>query len=82
MTNWDPVVAWDIGSEWKKRYTVTSLLDVSSIQHRLFHGITHVFRDVNSGDVRFYGIILSELIDALNDFEENQKVQRTKVRRG
>ena len=38
-----------------------SLLDVSSIQHRPFHGITHVFRDVNSGDVRFYGIILSEL---------------------
>jgi hypothetical protein len=72
------VVAWEIGNEWKKRYTVTSLLDVSSIQHRPFHGITHVFRDVNSGDVRFYGIILSELIEALNDFEASQKVQRDK----
>ena len=72
------VVAWDIGSEWKKRYAVTSLLDSNNIQHRPFYGITHIFRDVNSGDVRFYGIILSELVDALNDFERVQSAQRTK----
>jgi hypothetical protein len=72
------VVAWDIGSEWKKRYSVTSLLDSNNIQHRPFHGLTHIFRDVNSGNVRFYGIILSELIEALNDFDGIQSSQRTK----
>jgi hypothetical protein len=63
------VVAWDIGLEWKRRYAVTSLLDVNNIQHRPFHGVTHIFRDQNSGDVRFYGILLSELVEALNDFD-------------
>jgi len=69
------VVAWDIGSEWKRRYAVTSLLDVNNIQHRPFHGVTHIFRDQNSGDVRFYGIILSELVEALNDFNGSQAKQ-------
>ena len=49
------VVAWDIGSEWKKRYTVTSLLDSSNIQHRPFHGITHIFRDRSSVESRAIG---------------------------
>jgi hypothetical protein len=69
------VVAWDIGSEWKRRYALTSLLDVNNIQHRPFHGVTHIFRDQNSGDVRFYGIILSELVEALNDFDGSQAKQ-------
>jgi hypothetical protein len=69
------VVAWEIGSEWKRRYAVTSLLDVNNIQHRPFHGVTHIFRDQNSGDVRFYGIILSELVEALNDFDGSQAKQ-------
>lgn len=72
------IVAWEIGTEWKKRYSVTSLLDQDNIQHRPFHGVTHVFRDQNSGDVRFYGIILSELIECLNDFEAAQSSQRAK----
>ncbi|HEV2342193.1 MAG TPA: hypothetical protein VGS15_10390 [Candidatus Acidoferrales bacterium] len=72
------VVSWDTGDEWKKRYTVTSLLDEDNIQHRPFHGVTHIFRDQNSGDVRFFGIILSELIDCLNDFESSQESQRDK----
>jgi hypothetical protein len=72
------VVAWDIGTEWRKRYSVTSLLDIDNIQHRPFHGLTHIFRDQNSGDVRFYGVVLSELIDCLNDFDGSQKEQRSK----
>jgi len=72
------VVAWDIGTEWKKRYSVTSLLDIDNIQHRPFHGLTHIFRDQNSGDIRFYGLILSELVDCLNDFDGAQKEQRSK----
>src|SRR5579862_506549 len=71
-------VAWDIGSEWKKRYSVTSLLDLENIQHRPFHGVTHVFRDQTSGDIRFYGIILSELIEYLNNFDTSQVEQKSK----
>jgi hypothetical protein len=74
----DLVVAWEMGNEWKKRYTVTSLIDVDNLQHRPFHGVTHVFNDENSGDRRFYGIILSELIECLDDFEQSQKSQKAK----
>ena len=72
------VVAWDVGTEWHKRYSVTSLLDLDNIQHRLFHGMTHIFRDENSGDVRFYAIILSERIAYLNDVEGVQAEQKRK----
>jgi hypothetical protein len=72
------IISWDIGTEWKKRYSVTSLLDEDNIQHRPFHGVTHIFRDQNSGDVRFYGIILSELIECLNDYDSSQERQRDK----
>ena len=71
------VVAWEIGSEWKRRYSVTSLLDLNNIQHRQFHGLTHVFRDDNTGDVRFHAIILSELIDYLLDVDEVQGHHKT-----
>ena len=70
------VVAWEIGAEWKKRYAVTSLLDLNNIQHRPFHGLTHVFRDESSGDVRFYAIILSELIDYLGNVDKVQEHHR------
>ena len=72
----DLVVAWEIGVEWRKRYSVTSLLDLENMQHRAGHGLTHVFRDENSGDVRFYGVILSELIDYLNNVDGVQQSQR------
>ena len=72
------VVAWVIGEQWKKRYAVTSLLDLSNLQHREFHGLTHIFRDERTGDTRFYGIILSELIQYLHDVDGAQEVQHKK----
>jgi hypothetical protein len=71
-------VAWEIGDEWKRRYSVTSLLNLDNLQHRPFHGVTHVFRDERTGDIRFYGIILSELVDYLNDVDLVQDAQREK----
>jgi hypothetical protein len=71
-------VAWDIGEQWKKRYSVTSLLDLENLQHREFHGLTHIFRDERTGDSRFQTIILSELITYLNDVDATQDVQRAK----
>jgi hypothetical protein len=71
-------VAWDIGEQWKKRYAVTSLLDLENLQHREFHGLTHIFRDERTGDSRFQAIILSELISYLNDVDAAQAVQHSK----
>lgn len=71
------VVAWEMGSDWKKRYVVTSLLDIDNIQHRQFHGLTHMFRDENTGEVRFHGIVLSELLDYLEDVDRVQDFHKT-----
>ena len=53
-----------MGSEWKKNYDVTSLLDLENLHQRDFHGLTHV---MNSGTTRFHVVILKELIDYLNE---------------
>jgi len=74
----DLVIAWNIGSLWKRRYSVTSLLDLDNLQHREFHGLTHIFRDEKTGETRFFGVILSELIEYLNDVDAAQDVQRAK----
>jgi len=74
----DLIVSWEMGDMWKRRYSVTSLLDLDNLQHRELHGITHIFLDENSGDRRFYGIILSELVDYLNDIDRSQKNQKEK----
>lgn len=72
----DLAIAWDIGSEWKKRYQVLSLLDLDNIQHRAFHGQTHVFIDDYSGDIRFYAIILADLMAYFKDVDAIQSQQK------
>lgn len=69
------VIAWETGTLWKKHYQVTSLLNIDNLHHREFHGLTHIF---HSGTTKFYGIILSELIAYLNDFEAVQVSQQLK----
>lgn len=69
------VVAWETGDLWKKSHQVTSLLDIENLHHREFHGLTHVF---HSGTNKFYVIILSELIEYLNDFDKAQSNQKIK----
>jgi hypothetical protein len=54
------------------------LLDIENLQHREFHGLTHIFRDERKGDSRFQAIIMSELIAYLNDVDGAQAVQRSK----
>jgi hypothetical protein len=72
------VIAWEMGNEWKKRYSINSLLDLSSLQHRPFHGLTHIFYDDTTGQERFFAIILSELIEYLDDVEKCQTIQKEK----
>jgi hypothetical protein len=69
------VVAWITGDLWKKTHQVTSLLDIDNLHHREFHGLTHIFQ---SGNNKFQVIILSELIDYLNDFDKSQSEQKAK----
>jgi hypothetical protein len=69
------LVAWETGDLWKKTHQVTSLLDIENLHHREFHGLTHVF---HSGTNKFYVIILSELIEYLNDFDKTQLIQKEK----
>lgn len=75
-TEVDLVVAWQMGQEYRRRYQVTSLLDLTNLQHRPFHGLTHLFQDDNSGEIRFYGIILEDLVAYLHDPDRSQEEQR------
>lgn len=70
------VVAWTIGKNWSKRYEITPLLHLDNLHHRLFHGATHILKNSGTGDEAFPIIILSELIEYLNDIDASQKIQR------
>ena len=72
----DLVVAWDSGKEWQTIYNVTSLLHYENLHHRIFHGCTHLFYTLR-GHRAFSAIILSELIDYVNDPDSVQEYQST-----
>lgn len=67
-------VAWEIGSKWKKSHEIISLLNIENIDHRPFHGITHIICTENS---RFHAIILKELMNYLNDVDGVQEYQKS-----
>jgi hypothetical protein len=70
------VIAWEMGKNWAKRYQITPLLYLDNIQHRYFHGGTHIILDASTGDRVFTAIILSELIDYINDPDSVQEYQK------
>ena len=70
------VVAWEMGTKWTKRYEITTLLHFGNIQHRYFHGGTHIVKDGATGDTVFPAIILSELVKYINDPDGVQDYQR------
>ncbi|NKF50790.1 ATP-binding protein [Shewanella sp. WXL01] len=63
------VIAWEMGTDWRKNYEAISLLDLENLHQRDFHGITHI---LDSGTTRFHAIILKELIQYLNDVKTVQ----------
>lgn len=69
------IIAWETGELWRKSYQVTSLLDLDNLHLREFHGLTHIFQ---SGNSKVFGIILSELIEYLNDIKSSQQTQKLK----
>ncbi len=71
----DLVVAWERGTKWTEIYSLTSYLTSANIRHREFHGYTHRFADMMSGNPVFNAIILKDLISYLNDPSAEEKRQ-------
>lgn len=63
----DLCVAWETGSSYKGKYGIVSLLIPENSDQREYHGVTHRLVDPDSGARLCDVIILSELIEHLND---------------
>lgn len=74
----DLCVAWSTGELYSERYGITSLLIPENSDQRPYHGVTHVLNDIDTGSKYCDLIILSELIDYLNDPITNAEAQRLK----
>jgi len=74
----DLVVCWETGEKWKQQFSIIPLLHEENIKHRPFHGVTHEVKSINSDARVFYIIVLSELVDYLNDPVKAQDYQQKK----
>lgn len=72
----DLCVAWTIGKKYQDKYNITSLLIPENISQREYHGITHSLFDYESGNKLCDLIILSDLINFLNNQEKTIKEQQ------
>ena len=73
----DLVIAWSMGGKWEERYEITtSLLLLDNLQHRFFHGGTHIIKNGTTGEAVLNAIILSELIEYINDPDAVQVYQK------
>jgi hypothetical protein len=64
------VVVWTLGTRWRERFQTISYLLPEYRDRRPYHGITHELFDGASKTRAFYGIVLEELVDFLNNSEE------------
>jgi hypothetical protein len=76
MSDLDLCVAWELGSDWEKRYAVTTLLIPENVPQREFHGATHILQDPESGAKQVSLIILSDLVEVLVTPERGYERQR------
>ena len=74
----DLCVAWTTGELYKEKYGILSLLIPENADQRQYHGITHMLVDAESGAKYCDLIILSELIEFLNDGKKESESQRIK----
>mgnify|MGYP003583282124 FL=1 len=74
----DLCVAWVTGETYKEKYGIVSLLVPENADQREYHGITHRLVDIESGAKFCDLIVLSELIDYLNDPVASAASQRSK----
>jgi hypothetical protein len=71
-------IAWETGTLYEERYGITSLLNPDNADLRQYHGVTHTLTDIESGAKHCDLIILSELIQYLNDPNESLVSQEEK----
>lgn len=74
----DLCVAWTTGDLYREKYGIVSLLLPENADQRQYHGITHVLVDLETGAKFCDLIILSELIEFLNDAKKTADAQRIK----
>lgn len=68
----------ETGSSYLQNYHIVSLLDDDNLSERQYHGVTHVIQDDQSNQQVMDMIVLSELIDFLNDSVDTIKKQKAK----
>jgi hypothetical protein len=69
------VIVWETGEMYKENYKLTSFLDPDNLNMREFHGVTHSITNITTGQREIELIVLSELIEFLNNPEETIKKQ-------
>lgn len=74
----DLCIAWTTGDLYRERYGIVSLLVPENADQRQYHGVTHSLIDIETSSKCCDLIILSELIDSLNDPEGTAEAQRAK----
>jgi hypothetical protein len=74
----DLCIAWETGAQYESRYGIRTLLVPENADQRQSHGITHTLVDLETGNRHCDLIILSELVDALNDPDGSAARQREK----
>lgn len=72
------VVVWETGEDFRSLFAFTSLLDDNNLNLRQYHGVTHIVTNLQTGQREMDLIVLSELIDYLNDPDETKKAQKIK----
>jgi hypothetical protein len=74
----DLCIAWTTGDLYRERYGIVSLLVPENADQRQYHGVTHMLTDIETNSKCCDLIILSDLIDYLNDPEATAESQRAK----
>ncbi len=74
----DLCIVWETGDLYRERYGITSLLIPENADQRQYHGVTHVLSDLETGAKHCDLIVLSELVDSLNEPNATADLQRQK----
>lgn len=74
----DLCVVWETGDLFKERYGITTLLTPENASQRAYHGVTHYLSDLETNGKHCDLIVLSELIEYLNDRDSCATNQREK----
>lgn len=72
------IVVWETGSDFEGNYHITSLLDPDNLVERQYHGVSHVMTNISTNQREMDLIVLSELVNFLNNSEEEIENQRQK----